>query len=284
LTPQADLPERQTPRISVVIVSFNRADQLRENIKALGGDHQIVVVDNGSWDGSENLGDEFPHLRFSRLPKNFGLTKALNIGLRAAEGEYILCLHDDVRITCEEVARLADFLESRTDVGGVCPFLTDASGNPVPQVRALPTPSDTDPELRLPSFEKQGEGEEIGVECVSGAALMFRSFFLRALRHVDERYGTYGSGIELCAQLRRAAKKVVILHSVTAIHESAASPVPPGALAGDRAAGTAAFLGKHHGFVSALLYRLKTALGALVTFRFSVLAGVLSGQKIDGTG
>jgi N-acetylglucosaminyl-diphospho-decaprenol L-rhamnosyltransferase len=279
LTPQADLPERQTPRISVVIVSFNRVDQLRGNLQALGTDHQIVVVDNGSWDGAENLGEEFPALRFSRLPKNFGLTKALNIGLRAAEGDYILCLHDDVRITGEAVARLADFLESRADVGGVCPLLTDASGNPAPQVRELPTPPHPDPALRLP-----GEEEESSVECVSGAALMFRSFFLRALRHVDERYGTYGSGIELCAQLRRAAKKVVILHSVTAIHESAPSSAPLGALAGDRAAGTAVFLGKHHGFVSGLIYRLKTALGALVTFRFSVLAGVLSGQKIDGTG
>jgi N-acetylglucosaminyl-diphospho-decaprenol L-rhamnosyltransferase len=284
LTPQADLPERQTPRVSVVIVSFNRVDRLRDNIEALGGDHQIVVVDNGSWDGSESLGAEFPSLRFSRLPKNFGLTKALNIGLRAAEGEYILCLHDDVRITGESVTRLADFLESQTDVGGVCPLLTETSGSPIPQVRALPTPSNPDPELRIPRGAHEIPAPEEIVECVSGAALMFRSFFLRALRHVDERYGTYGSSIELCAQMRRAAKKVVILHSVTAIHESPASPAPPGLLAGDRAAGTAAFLGKHHGFFSAVVYRLKTALGALVTFRFSVLFSALSGQKIDGTG
>jgi GT2 family glycosyltransferase len=279
LTPQPEVPERQTPRISVVIVSFNRVEQLRESLKALGSDHQIVVVDNGSWDGAETINAEFPALRFSRLPRNFGLTKALNIGLRAAEGEYILWLHDDVRITGEAVTQLADFLESRSDAGGVCPFLTDASGNPAPQVRDLPAPSDPDPELRLPENR-----EEITVACVSGAALMFRSFFLRALRQVDERYGTYGSAIELCAQMRRASKKVVILHSVTAIHESMASAVPAGTLKGDRAAGTAAFLGKHHGFASSLIYRLKTAVVALFTFRFSVLAGAISGQKIDGNG
>jgi hypothetical protein len=284
LTPQAEVPERQTPRISVIVVSFNRVDRLRESLKALGTDHQIIVVDNGSSDGAENIDAEFPHLRFSRLPKNFGLTKALNIGLRAAEGEYILCLHDDVLITGEAVARLADFLESHPEVGGVCPLLTDSSGNPVPQARALPTPSQTDPPLSFPAGLGNGKREEIDVPCVSGAALMFRSFFLRALRQVDERYGTYGSGIELCAQLRRAAKKVVILHSVTAIHESSPSPAPRISLAGDRAAGTAVFLGKHHGFISGMIYRLKTALGALFTFRFSVLAGVVSGQKIDGTG
>ena len=279
MTPQVETPERQTPRISVVIVSFNRADSLRESLKGLGAGLQIVVVDNGSWDGAETISEEFPALRFSRLPRNFGLTKALNIGLRAAEGEYILCLHDDVRITEEAAAHLADFLDSRADVGAVCPLLTDAAGSPVKQVRALPTPSDPDPALGLPE-----NGEEIAVECVSGAAIMFRSFFLRALRNVDERYGTYGSSIEICAQMRRASKKVVILHSVTAIHESMASAAPAGALQGDRAAGTAVFLGKHHGFASGLIYRLKTGLMALLTFRFSVLSGAISGQKIDGTG
>lgn len=258
-------------------MSFNRAELLRASLEALGGGHQVIVVDNGSSDGAGSLSEEFPDARFSRLPKNFGLTKALNIGLRSAEGEYILCLHDDVVIAADAVTRLADFLEARADVAGVSPLLTDASGNPAPQVRALPSPSDPDPELRVPAG-----GEEIEVDCVSGAAIMFRSFFLRALRQVDERYGNYGSGIELCAQMRRAGKKVVILHSVTAIHESGASPMASGALAADRASGTAVFLGKHHGFVSGMVYRLKTAVAALFTFRFSVLAGAVSGQKIDG--
>jgi N-acetylglucosaminyl-diphospho-decaprenol L-rhamnosyltransferase len=279
LTPEAEVPERQAPRISVVIVSFNRVQQVRESVQALGVDHQIIIVDNGSSDGAEALGSEFPNVRFSRLPKNFGLVKALNIGLRSAEGEYILWLHDDTRITGEAVTRLADFLEARPEVGAVCPLLTDDAGNPVEQVRALPTPADPDPALRLPEG-----GEEMVVQCVPGAAFMFRAFFLRALRHIDERYGTYGAAIELCAQMRRASKKIVVLRGVTAVHGIEASPVPAGTLAGDRAAGTAAFLGKHHGFVSSLLYRLKTGLGAIFTFRFGVAAGAISGQKIDGTG
>ena len=279
MTPQAEVPEPQSPRVSVVIVSFNRVESLRQSLQMLGDTHRVIVVDNGSRDGAEALSDEFPAVRFSRLPKNFGLTKALNIGLRSVEGEYILCLHDDARITGEAVTRLADFLEARPEVGAVCPLLTDESGNPVPQARALPTPANPDPPLTLP-----GTGEEVVVECVSGAAIMFRAFFLRALRQIDERYGTYGSAIEVCVQMRRAAKKIVILHTVTAIHEGLPSPMPTGALEGDRAAGTASFLGKHHGLVSGVIYRLKTALGALFTFRFLVLAGVLSGQKIDGTG
>ncbi len=244
----------------------------------LGDAFQVIVVDSGSTDGAATLDQEFPKVRYSRLPKNFGLTKALNIGLRSIEGEYILCLHDDARIAAEAVTQLADFLESRPEVGAVCPLLTDISGDPIPQVRALPTPADPDPALSLP-----GEAGEIVTGCVSGAAIMFRAFFLRALRQVDERYGTYGSAIEICAQVKRAGKKIVVLKNAAAIHESLPSPIPDGMLEGDRAAGTAAFLGKHYGFLASLIYRIKTALAALFTFRFSVLGGVLTGQKIDGS-
>ncbi len=90
--------------------------------------------------------------------------------------------------------------------------------------------------------------------------------------------------VEICAQMRRAGKKVVILRAVTAVHEGLRSPVPANLLEADRAAGTAAFLGKHHGFASGLIYRLKTGLSAFFTLRFSLLAGAISGQKIDGTG
>jgi hypothetical protein len=112
---------------------------------------------------------------------------------------------------------------------------------------------------------------------------MLRTAFYKALRDVDERYGTYGSDIELCQQVRRANRKLVILRNVTAIHYWAESPVKASALEGDRAHGTAAFLGKHYGGAAGTSFRAKKGLGALLTFRFPVVAGALSGSKIDGT-
>lgn len=258
-------------------MSLNRAESLRKSLEMLGGQHHVVVVDNGSTDGAADVGDAFGGVRSMRLPKNFGLTKALNIGLRAAEGEYILCLHDDARLTGDAVTKLADYLDAHPDVGMVCPLLVDESGKPAPQTSALPSPGNPNPDLATASG-----GAEITTPCVSGAAFMLRAFFLRALRRIEERYGNYGSSIELAVQMQRAAKKIIVLQSVTAIHESATSPISAGALEADRVAGTAAFLGKHHGFVSGMLYRLKTGLIGLLTLRFDVAAGAFSGQKIDG--
>jgi GT2 family glycosyltransferase len=274
LTPEQEASEQQPKRVSAVIVSFNRKASLRKGIAALGDAHQIILVDNGSTDGTPGLAEEFPTVRFIRLPKNFGLTKALNIGIRAADGTYILLLHDDAAISGDGVGKLADYLEGNPETGAVCPLLV-RDGAPAPQMRALPSPSDPDP-----AFAPAGTAPP---ECVSGAAIMFRTFFLRALRQIDERYGNYGNTIELCYQVKRANRRITILSDVTAEHEGGESPMSKAALEGDRAAGTALFLSRHHGFMAGLLYRIRTGLAALFTFRFKTVSGAFSGAHIDGT-
>jgi N-acetylglucosaminyl-diphospho-decaprenol L-rhamnosyltransferase len=276
LTPAPEVIEPK--RVSVVVVSFNRIESLRRSLSKLGDRHQVLVVDNGSQDGSHSLDEEFPTVRFIRLPKNFGLTKALNIGIRAAEGTYVLLLHDDAALSDDAVSQLADYLEQSQDAGAVAPLLQTPAGQPAPQVRPIPSASQPDP-----GFDVAAGGSEIAALCVSGAAIMFRSFFLRALRQIDERYGNYGSEIELCMQVRRANRRIVILRAVTAIHEGLKSPMSKTALAGDRVAGIAVFLGKHYGLVSGLLYRVKSALSGLFTFNFKVLMGAIAGAKIDGS-
>ena len=209
-------------------------------------------------------------MRFNRLQRNFGLTRALNIGIRASDGDYVLLLHDDVLIDSAAVTALADFLENRPDVAAVCPSFNG------PQVRPLPTPANPDPPLQIPA----AQSDEMAAECVSGAAIMVRAAFLRSMGHIDERYGNYGSEIEICAQVKSSGRKLLVLKNVVARHDPSSSAVPPGYLEGDRISGTAAFLGKHHGFAAGLAYRLKSGLKALFTFRFRALAAA----KIDGWG
>ena len=96
------------------------------------------MVDNGSTDGSAQLDSEFPNLQWIRLPKNFGLTKAWNLGWRAADAEYVLFLHDDTEVEPTRVARLADALDANAEAVAVCPLLVDAEGRPAPQLGSLP--------------------------------------------------------------------------------------------------------------------------------------------------
>ncbi len=265
-------------QVSVVIVSCNRVDRLRASLSALNAAvenpvRKIIVVDNGSRDGSASLDSEFPAAQFIRLPQNFGLTKALNIGIRARDDAYVLFLHEDVEIHPETVERLRAVLAQHNETGAACPLLLDEAGHPAPQVRDLPTPENPDPPFRPGS-----PGE---VPAVSGAAIMVRRFLLNALRNVDERYGNYGSDIELSMQVRRANKKIVIVEGATAVHLPE-SQDERAEFAADRQLGTATFLGKYFGLPAKLKYRLGAILRALLTFKLVRLRYLVSGQKIDG--
>src|SRR5580704_3763809 len=92
-------PEGQpsAPKVTALISSYNNAAALRRCIAALERSTsrdimEIVVVDKGSQDESPRLDAEFPDATFLRLPRNFGNTKALNIGMRTGVGELVFFL------------------------------------------------------------------------------------------------------------------------------------------------------------------------------------------------
>ncbi|MDQ6678974.1 MAG: glycosyltransferase [Acidobacteriota bacterium] len=260
-------------RVSVVIVSHNRFTQLRESLEALGTEHQVIVVDNGSTENAAALETEFPAVRFIRLPKNFGLTKAMNLGLRSADGEFVLFLHDDTRIPAEAVSELANILEIHPEVGAVAPLLVDSYGHPTPQIRDSPP---------LEALRPVDASTGADVPSVSGAALMVRMFFLKAMRQIDEHYGNFGSDMDLCAQVHtRANKKVRIAQSVRAVHSPA--PQTSALLTADREQAAAVYLGKYQGAAAGLKHRAASALSAIVTFRWGLAKYLLTGQKLDGT-
>ncbi len=263
--------------VCVVIVSRNRFPLLRAALEALGTEHQIIVVDNGSAAGVDALEADFPTARFIKLPKNFGLTKAMNIGYRSGEGDFVLFLHDDTQLTSAGVEELATVLESNGDVGAVAPLLVDRYGTPVPQI--LDLPSAAQPYVSAQPFASAAPED---VPCVSGAAVMVRRSFLQSMPQLDERYGSYGCDLDLCAQvIRRAGKKIRVVPSVRAVQGGEATEE---ALAhADRENGIAVFLGKYYGAGGGWLYRLRSTLGALLRFRLGLAKSLITGQKIDGT-
>jgi len=241
---------------------------------------ETIVVDNGSSDGSVDLEPEFPSTRFIRIPRNFGLTKAMNLGWRSAQGDYIFFLHEDTEVSPDTVSQLAAKLESDTDVTAVAPMLVTANGNPAPQVGHLPPDGTWRPVFDSSQVGMPENPQPVPVDYVRGAALMIRKFFLSAMREIDERYGQYGSDADLCFQIRRTGKKILILPNLRTVHHG--GPDSPLKQA-DTQIGISKWLGKYHGMVAGVKSRTGATLGALVRFQLGVFRHVLSGQKIDGT-
>jgi GT2 family glycosyltransferase len=181
------------PKVSALVVSYNRKALLRRALEALERSEAT--------DGSQQLESEFPRARFIRIPRNFGLTKALNLGVRGSEGEYVFFLHEDTEVFPDTVRLLAGLLDSQPDAGAVCPLLVDAADQPAPQLGHFP-PDDT--------WRPADPGPDpMPVGYPRGAALMMRRFFFTAIRQIDERYGQFGSDADLCYQIRRAGKRIL---------------------------------------------------------------------------
>lgn len=281
-------------KTTVLVVSYNRAELLRKSVEALERSTdrekiEILVIDNGSTDGSAQMEADFPKTRFIRMPRNFGLTKALNVALRSATGEFILLTHEDTEVAPETVSLLTAILETQNDVGAVCPLLIGPDGQPAPQISSLPVPGRTEIVWR-PADAARGDQT---VEYARGAAIMIRRLSLRAMGQIDERYGTFGSDAEICYQVRRAGKRVLLTTATKVVHQGRGDmdAKSRGALEADRILGTARFLSKHYGFLRGVLYRISTLLGALggvltfsdLSYRMALFGGLAAGQKVDGT-
>ena len=277
--PQSVEPEKQAPRVTVVVTSHNRQALLRACLESLekaeGRDRlQIVVVDNGSVDGAAQLDSDFPDLQWIRLPKNFGLTKAMNLGWRAADAEYVFFLHDDTELPPDAVMRLAVALEANTDAAAVCPLLVDREGRPAPQFGSLPPDGNWRP-------GNAANEAPVQVEYPRGAALMARVFYIKATRQIDEHFGQFGGDADLAAQFRRASKKMLLIPSVRVFHLGAAEY--GSRERADMMLAKATFLAKYRGFMQGFGARAGAILKSLAGFRLGELRYTISGQKIDGT-
>jgi GT2 family glycosyltransferase len=305
-----EAPQGKNVRVSVVVVSYNSATALRACLEALARSVdreklEILVVDCGSVDESPRLDADFPGAQFLRLPRHFGYTKARNIGVRTAAGEFIFFLDAEVEVAPDTVSTLAARLEADPEAAAVCPLLVDSAGNPLPDLYDLPTPGTLSKAWREDSF---GEArvlaagtEPVAVEHASSAAFMIRAYYVKGINYLDQRFPHSWAGTDLCFQIWRASKKIVALPAcrVTWRREMAAEralgPAARALLSADYALGAARFAAKYVGFlagvrarVGVVFHALGRVLGGLarardVGYHFSRFNFLLSGQRIDGT-
>lgn len=95
------VPGPNPPRVSVVVAAYNAARTLPACLDALTRlnypDYEVVLVDDGSTDGTPEVAREFPMVRYFRLEENRGLSVARNTGVELATGEVVAFTDADCR-------------------------------------------------------------------------------------------------------------------------------------------------------------------------------------------
>ncbi len=285
--PLGEQPAPQ-PKVTALVFSYDSAPALRRCLAALEGSNdraliEILVVDCGSHDESPQLDSEFDGVTILRLPRYFGRTKALNIATRTAARRTSVPAQPGGGGSADHHPRPAgSCIESEPEAAAVCPLLLDTESQPHAQFFHLPTPSTG---LDLNAVEIDKAADAVPVEYATFEAFLVRKYFVKGINYLDERYGEFWSDAELCYQIRRAGRRLLVLPQVTALYTSNSpySESSKNILDADRVHGLAVYFGKHYGFVTALLFRLKSILKALFSLRLSLFVALVSGTKIDGS-
>ncbi len=128
-----DLPP--DPLASIIVLNWNGKDLLAQGIPSVieavvrdARPHEILVVDNGSTDGSvEYLRQTYPQIRVIDLPENLGFAGGNNAGVRAAQHDVVVLLNNDMVVDPGFLRPLLDNFGPRTFAVSSNIYLQDAS-------------------------------------------------------------------------------------------------------------------------------------------------------------
>lgn len=114
------------PALSIVLLNWNGAHLLPACLDSLRAqtfqDYEIIVPDNGSTDGSlELLAARYPEAEVIRLPRNLGFSLAMNAGIRASRGRFVLSLNNDTELDPRCLEELAAAMCADDRVGMCAP-------------------------------------------------------------------------------------------------------------------------------------------------------------------
>ena len=245
-----ELAEPPTLDVSVVVVSYrSRAllgeclESVRASLEASGLTGEVLVVDNGSPDGTAELVRErYPWVRLVAEAENRGFAAAANRGLRLARGRVVVLLNPDTRVVGDALGRLVRFLERHPTVGVVGPRLRYPDGRTQPSRRRFPTLLTGFLESTLVQdywrsnrvlaryyVADRSDEERQEVDWLVGACLAVRREALRSVGLLDERFFLYSEEVEWFWRLRRAGWRVVYLPDAEVVHLEGGSSEPESA-------------------------------------------------------
>ncbi len=214
------------PTVSIIILNFNGRQHLDACFRSLlqqdyGGAVEIIMVDNGSTDGSVGfMRQTFPQVRLLVNEKNMGFAPAVNQAARHASGHYIALLNNDAYAAPDWLAQLVGFAEQHKDDGVACVAsrVLDWHGQRIDFVMGSVNfhGFGAQPFFRLPA-ERYHADEEPLLFANGGAMLVDRGVFLE-IGGLDEDYFAYFEDVDLGWRLWVCGYKVVLNPRAVAYH------------------------------------------------------------------
>jgi GT2 family glycosyltransferase len=221
--------------VSVVVVTYNALPWVEQCLDSVRG-RDVVVVDNGSTDGTvELVRERYPGVRLIEQ-ENRGMGGGNNSGMRASDGRYFFLLNSDAWVVGDGLDRLVEFADEHPEAAVVGPKLLNPDGSLQRSVRGEPTLwrlateylfiRKLAPGSRLLNpLYAGGFGHDTVAEAdwLFGSALLVRREAADAVGLFDERFFMFSEEVDWMTRFRRAGWKVLFFPGAEVVHVGGAS-------------------------------------------------------------
>ena len=193
--------------MSVVVVTWNGLHLLRPCVEALrrqSVDHELIVVDNGSQDGTAAwVTQAAPSARLIVLSRNHGFAGGNNAGMRVARGDLVVLLNNDTIPAPTFLAEITQPLTEAPDVGAVAGVLTFAHRPDLVAAAGICVSRDgVHREVQALEPTAALSGAPVEVFGASGGAVCLRRAALAGTGLFEERFFNYLEDADLAWRLR----------------------------------------------------------------------------------
>jgi O-antigen biosynthesis protein len=215
------------PAVTVIILNWNGGAYLPACLAALLGvdypHYRVVVVDNGSSDGSPELvRRQFPQVELIENGCNRGFAAGNNVALRQLKTGYAVLLNPDVVVSPEWLRELIAPMVADPSIGIAGCKLTFPNGRIQHAGGFITAPQAFPGHYGLNEID-EGQHDSIrDVEYVTGAAMALARPLLNRIGLLDEGYFLYYEEVDFCWRARQAGFRVVYVPGATAVHDESA--------------------------------------------------------------
>jgi len=229
--------------IGIIIINYNSREELEKCLNSLeqhppSTSHDIMVLDNGSYDGSEQMvKTKFNHITFIQSEKNLGFGQANNLIAQQLNTKYYLLLNPDTEVFENSIDILYKFAKSRPDNGiyGGQTVYADGSINIASCWNKMTLWSLICSTTGLSKIFAKSEffnPEKIGdwkrdsvreIDIVVGCFMLIEAALWDKLRGFNPKYWLYGEESDLCLRAKKISAQPIITPEAVIMHSIGAS-------------------------------------------------------------
>ncbi|MCF6177922.1 MAG: glycosyltransferase family 2 protein [Geopsychrobacter sp.] len=230
------------PQISFVILTWNSShylcacfDSIIAKCQSEKLSFEIIVVDNGSTDGSADYFDTYEasyplEFKTIRLGSNTGTTYPRNLGIDKAQGQHICIIDSDTQLLTGHLSKILSMLEEDRTLGIVAPQLVLPDQSVQPSVKKFPTFW-----LKISKIPKAVFGINLGdldfyahfpfnesctVDSAISACWFFRKDLVEDVGYLDEKIFYSPEDLDYSMRVWKAGKKIIYVPEFTVLHNT----------------------------------------------------------------